>query len=56
LHGVWFAILVGFLVNLNQYVLYPLPASLVFVWFCFGLIEFCIYGAIASLTWRNSRQ
>jgi hypothetical protein len=29
-HGLFFAILAGLLVNLNQYLLYPLPGSLVF--------------------------
>jgi hypothetical protein len=36
------------LVDLNQYVLYPIPASLAIRWFVFGLLEFCIYGILAS--------
>ncbi|QYO63633.1 hypothetical protein [Leptolyngbya sp. 7M] len=47
-HGLFFAVLAGFLVNLNQYILYPLPASLVMKWFVSGLVEFCIYGGLAS--------
>lgn len=47
-HGFFFAVLVGILVDLNQYVLYPLPASLVVKWFVFGLVEFCLYGILAS--------
>ncbi len=47
-HGLFFAILVGILVDLNQYVLYPLPASLVLKWFVFGTVEFCVYGILAS--------
>ncbi len=47
-HGLFFAILVGILVDLNQYVLYPLPASLVLKWFVFGIVEFCGYGILAS--------
>jgi hypothetical protein len=47
-HGLFFAILAGLLVNLNQYVLYPLPASLVLQWFIFGAVEFCGYGILAS--------
>lgn len=48
LHGLFFALLAGLLVDLNQYVLYPLPASLVVKWFFSGLIEFCGYGILAS--------
>ena len=48
MHGIFFGVLAGTLVDLNQYVLYPIPASLAFLWFVFGLIEFCIYGIIVS--------
>ena len=48
-HGLFFAVLAGILVDLNQYVLYPLPASLVLKWFIFGVVEFCGYGIMASL-------
>jgi hypothetical protein len=47
-YGLFFALLVGLLVDLNQYVLYPLPAFLVVQWFIFGLIEFCGYGILVS--------
>jgi hypothetical protein len=47
-HGFFFAILAGFLVDLNQYLLYPIPGSLAIKWFASGLIEFCIYGIISS--------
>ena len=48
MHGIFFGILAGTLVDLNQYILYPIPASLAFTWFIFGLIEFCIYGILVS--------
>jgi hypothetical protein len=48
MHGLFFGILAGVLVDLNQYILYPIPASLAISWFIFGLMEFCIYGIIAS--------
>lgn len=48
LHGILFGLLAGVLVDLNQYVLYPIPASLALSWFGFGTIEFCIYGVLAS--------
>lgn len=47
-HGLFFAAIAGLLVNLNQYVVYPLPASLVFTWFLFGVLEFCGYGILTS--------
>ena len=47
-HGLFFGLLAGTLVDLNQYVLYPIPASLAITWFSFGLIEFCIYGIFVS--------
>ena len=47
-HGLFFGILAGILVDLNQYVLYPIPASLAFTWFVFGLFEFCLYGVLVS--------
>ena len=48
-HGLFFGFLAGTLVDLNQYVLYPIPASLAITWFAFGLIEFCIYGVLVSI-------
>ena len=48
-HGLFFGLLAGTLVDLNQYVLYPIPASLAITWFAFGLIEFCIYGVLVSI-------
>lgn len=48
LHGVLFALLAGLLVDLNQYLLYPIPATLALSWFGFSLIEFPLYGALAA--------
>jgi hypothetical protein len=47
-HGAFFGLLAGFLVDLNQYFLYPIPGSLAASWFVFGFCEFCIYGLIAA--------
>jgi hypothetical protein len=47
-HGLFFGLLAGTLVDLNQYILYPIPASLAFTWFVFGSFEFCIYGILVS--------
>lgn len=48
-HGLFFGFLAGTFVDLNQYVLYPIPASLAITWFAFGLIEFCVYGLLVSI-------
>jgi hypothetical protein len=45
-HGVFFALLAGLFVDLNQFILYPIPGSLAAAWFGFGLIEFCFYGLL----------
>lgn len=47
-HGALFGLLAGLLVDLNQYILYPIPATLVMAWFVFGFVEFCIYGLLAA--------
>lgn len=45
-HGLFFGLLAGLLVDLNQFLLYPIPASLAAAWFVFGLAEFCLYGVL----------
>jgi hypothetical protein len=47
-YGLFFGILTGLLVDLNQYVLYPIPLSVAAIWFAFGLAEFTLYGVVAS--------
>lgn len=47
-YGVFFALIAGLLVDLNQYVLFPIPAVVAAQWFLGGLVEFCLYGIIAS--------
>lgn len=47
-YGLFFAALAGLLVDLNQYVLYPVPASTAALWFLGGVVEFTLYGMIAS--------
>ena len=48
LYGVFFAAVAGLLVDVNQYVLYPIPASLALTWAAGGVIEFVLYGALVS--------
>ena len=55
-HGALFGVLAGLLVDLNQYILYPIPAGLAAAWFAFGFAEFCIYGMIAALDYRQDAQ
>ena len=48
LYGLAFGLLAGLLVDLNQYILYPIPAHVAFSWFAGGVVEFTIYGVIAT--------
>lgn len=47
-YGLFVALLAGLLVDLNQYILFPIPASAAAMWFLGGLVEFSLYGMIAS--------
>lgn len=47
-YGVFFGLLAGVLVDLNQYILYPIPGRLALYWFLGGLLEFSIYGALIT--------
>lgn len=55
-HGLFFALLAGLFVDLNQFVLYPIPGSLAAAWFLFGVVEFCIYGALVYWLYPVSAQ
>jgi hypothetical protein len=47
-YGAVFALLAGLLVDLNQYLLYPIPGRVALAWFAGGLVEFGLYGVIVS--------
>jgi hypothetical protein len=47
-YGLAFAVLAGLLVDLNQYVLFPIPGAVALQWFAGGVLEFCLYGVIVS--------
>lgn len=47
-YGLFFAAVAGLLVDLNQYVLFPIPAFVALQWFVGGVIEFCLYGVIVA--------
>jgi hypothetical protein len=46
--GFCFGLFIAIIVDLNQYVLYPLPFSLVARWALFGIIEFSVIGMIVG--------
>jgi len=46
LHSLFFACLMIIAVDLNQYVLYAIPFSLIAKWAVFGLAEFILYGLV----------
>lgn len=47
-YGMFFALLAGLLVDLNQYVLYPIPGRVALSWFLGGMLEFSLYGALMT--------
>lgn len=47
-YGVAFALLAGLLVDLNQYLLYPIPGRVALAWFAGGVVEFSLYGIAVS--------
>lgn len=53
-YGLYFALLAGLLVDLNQFILYPIPGKIALYWFLGGLIEFSIYGAVIPWLFRTS--
>jgi hypothetical protein len=55
-YGVFFALVAGLLVDVNQYVLYPIPGSLVAEWFAAGVVEFVLYGALVSVLCPVARK
>jgi len=54
--GAMFGVFAGLLVDLNQYILYPIPGALAAAWFAFGLVEFCAYGMLCASLCRVSAQ
>jgi hypothetical protein len=54
-YGLFFAAVAGLLVDVNQYVLYPIPGSLAWTWFAGGVVEFCLYGALVSWLYPVAR-
>ena len=46
--GFCFGLFIAIMVDINQYVLYPLPFSLVAGWALFGIIEFSLIGLIVG--------
>ena len=48
-YGFFIGLFAALLVDLNQYLLYPLPASLVLKWIVGGVLEFTLYGAVVAL-------
>ncbi|TGK35087.1 hypothetical protein EHQ12_15940 [Leptospira gomenensis] len=47
-HVFFFSAIAGVFVDMNQYMLYPIPGNVVFLWFLFGFSEFCVYQWIAN--------
>lgn len=55
IHGVFFSLLAGVLVNANQYLVYPIPGMLAILWFLGGLVEFSLYSITIWLVQRYEK-
>jgi hypothetical protein len=55
LYGLFFAAVAGLLVDVNQYVLYPISGSLACAWFAAGAVEFSLYGALVAWLYPVAR-
>ena len=55
-HGLFFAVLAGILVNANQYLVYPIPGMLAGLWFAGGLVEFSLYSLTVWLVQRYGKH
>lgn len=57
LEGLRFGVISGLLVyavnSINQYVIYPVPCSLLLKWLAFGMFEFIVVGVVISLIYKN---
>ena len=53
MYGLSFGILAILLVEVNQYILYPLAFSTVIKWMIFGILEFTLYGFLVSKLYKK---
>lgn len=54
--ALFFGVLAGLLVDLNQYVLYPIPGWVAACWFAGGLIEFQLYALLLGRLFPPTRR
>ena len=47
-YGVFFGVVAGLLVDLNQFVMFPIPATVALQWFAAGFLEFALYGLLVT--------
>ena len=53
--GLFFGLVAGLLVDVNQVVLYPVPVWVAATWFAFGLLEFQLYAFLLAWLFPPSR-
>lgn len=51
-YGLVMGLLLAVVVNVNQYIVYPLPDGLLIKWILFGLIEIVVAGVAVSLIYK----
>jgi len=52
-YGLIFGILMCFVNIFNQYAVYPVPLSLAWQWFAYGLIQYMICGIVVALVFQT---
>jgi hypothetical protein len=55
IHGIFYSVLAGVLVDANQYLVYPIPGMLAVLWFLGGLVEFSLYSITIWLVQRDGK-
>jgi len=56
MEGVKYGVYIGLFYNLviayQSYAIYPLPYSLILIWFLFGILQSIIFGAVAAMIYK----
>ena len=51
-YGVYIGLFIPFVFAFQSYVVYPLPYSLIFQWFLYGVIQCVIYGMVVAAIYK----
>ena len=54
--GLWIGLLLSIPMGYNTYAIFPIPYSLVFLWFLFGTIQVTICGIVAACLYKSAAK